>query len=148
MNVPFHWEIFIARQVTDIRPYSVTDKLRGRYHSWHRTNISQPSMVLYIPLKLSVTEDGLTAKTSLTIPIFHWNWRIINPSSHHYVLPLYERKENNFLPTIKGNWPYQSLPNLIIKQEIIYFNLCDQLKHPRFAKEYKFVIISLLVVGL
>ena len=54
-----------------------------------------------IPLKLSVTEGGLTPKTDLTIKMLLWNWYIIHPKSPHYELR-YERKENNFLSHTLG----------------------------------------------
>ena len=50
----------------------------------------------YFPLKLSVTEDGLTAEPGLTIQILLWNWHIFYPKFHHFGLPLYRRKENDF----------------------------------------------------
>ena len=30
----------------------------------------------------------------------HWNWYIIDPTSHHGELPLYQQKENNFFALI------------------------------------------------
>ena len=66
-------------------------------------------MKLY-PLKLSVTEDGLTAETGLAIKGFKGNWHIIYPSSHHDELPLYRRKENNVF-LVKAN-PFQVLPGI------------------------------------
>ena len=54
--------------------------------------ISQPRWYnTPLPPKFSVTEDGLTAETSLTINSFKWNWRIIYPKSHHDELPIYRR---------------------------------------------------------
>ena len=44
---------------------------------------------------MSVTVDGLTAETGVTIKAkqtFMWNWHIIYPISHHDELPLYQRK--------------------------------------------------------
>ena len=46
-----------------------------------------------IPLKLSVTEDGLTAETGLPIKILLC-MHIINPISHHDELPHCHRKGN------------------------------------------------------
>ena len=54
-------------------------------------------MVRYLPIKLSVTEDSLAAETGLKIKTLLWDWQIIYPTSHHDELPLYRRKENNFL---------------------------------------------------
>ena len=51
---------FIVRSGSTVRPSSVTDHLRRRCHI-----ISGHGMVLYLPLKLSVTEDGLTAEPGL-----------------------------------------------------------------------------------
>ena len=45
-----------------------------------------------LPLKLSVTEDGLRSETGLTIQILPCNWHIIYPSAHHDELPQYRRK--------------------------------------------------------
>ena len=52
-------------------------------------------MVRYLPLKLSVTEDNLTAETELIIKHLLCNWNITNPTSHHDELPPYRQKENN-----------------------------------------------------
>ena len=43
-------------------------------------------------IKMSDTEDGLTAETGLTINSFTCNWIIIYPTSHHDELPLYRQK--------------------------------------------------------
>ena len=59
-------KIFILRQVSAVRASLVTDNLRGRYQT---CNMSFPEMVLYRPLKLLVTEEVLTAETSVTIKI-------------------------------------------------------------------------------
>ena len=48
------------------------------------------------PSHVSVTEDGLTAETELTIRVLLSNWHIIYPTSYHDELPLYRQKENNF----------------------------------------------------
>ena len=39
--------------------------------------VMKPNMVQYLPLKLSVTGDGLTAETGLTIKILLENWHLI-----------------------------------------------------------------------
>ena len=54
-------------------------------------------------LKLSVTEDDLTAETGLTIKILLLNWHIINPAFYHDELPLYRWKENSYSDTIKNH---------------------------------------------
>ena len=41
--------------------------------------------------KLSVSEDGLTAETGLTIKNFLCNWLIIYARHHHDELPLYRQ---------------------------------------------------------
>ena len=67
-----------------VRPSSVTDDLRGRYHA--------------IPgheKLVSIFEDVLTAETGLTINIFLLYWLIYSRTSPHDELPLYQRKENN-----------------------------------------------------
>ena len=45
------------------------------------------SPVLYLLLKLSVTEDGLTAEAGLT-DILLWKWHIIYPTSYLDEVPL------------------------------------------------------------
>ena len=67
---------FIVRQGSAARPSSVTDNLRE--HSKHHF-ITRDGIPL--PLKLSVTKDGLTAKTGLAVKIFLPNQHIINPTS-------------------------------------------------------------------
>ena len=59
--------------VSAFRPSSVTDNLRGRYHtiSGYEMFLEYIGHVMardsVIPLKLSVTEDDLTAESGLTI---------------------------------------------------------------------------------
>ena len=57
---------------------------------------------------MSVTEDGLTAETGLTIKRFKLNGHMIYPTSHLYELPPHRRKENNF---IKLNIPHYRMTN-------------------------------------
>ena len=62
---------FVPKPVLALRPPSVSDNLKGRYHTlglWH-----VPKNVLL------------------------WNWNIFHPSSSHDELPLHRWKENNFL---------------------------------------------------
>ena len=54
----------IVRPVSAVRPSLVTDNLRGRIPSM---TMLYPEMVWYLPLKLSLIEDGLTAENGLTI---------------------------------------------------------------------------------
>ena len=56
---------------------------------------SQDDIMPPFPLKLPVTEDGLTAETGIIIRSFTWNRCIIYPTSHHYKPPLNGRIENN-----------------------------------------------------
>ena len=49
----------------------------------------QPKIVSYLHLKLSVTEDGLTAETGPTIKFLLWNHHIVYPTFHHNELLLY-----------------------------------------------------------
>ena len=50
----------------------------------------------FLPLKLSVNENGLSAETGPTIKkLLLWNWHIFHPTSPHDELPLHQRKENN-----------------------------------------------------
>ena len=44
------------------------------------------SLISPFPHNLSVTEDGLTAETGLTIKRFKRNWHIIHPTHHLYIL--------------------------------------------------------------
>ena len=53
----FHRKNCIVRPISAVRPSSITYNLRGRYHT-----ISG-----YDSFKLSVTEDGITAESGLTI---------------------------------------------------------------------------------
>ena len=67
----FHVTLFI------VRPFSGPD-FRRKQSSFHSQNdIIPPSP----PLELIVTEDDLTAETSLTIKDFTWNWLITYPTS-------------------------------------------------------------------
>ena len=52
---------------------------------------------MILPLKMSVTENGLMAETDLTKQISLWNWHIIYTASHHNELPLHGQKKTNFL---------------------------------------------------
>ena len=47
------------------------------------SGLSYYELVWYLPLKLSVTEDGPKAETGLTIKILLWQWHIIYPTSHY-----------------------------------------------------------------
>ena len=55
-------------------------------------DVTCDSTVRYLPLRLSVTEDGLTAQPSLVIKSLLSNW-YIRPRHDE----LYRYKENNFL---------------------------------------------------
>ena len=50
-----------------------------------------------IPLSQVVTEDVMKAETGLTIKICMWNWHFFYPTSNHDELPLYLRKESNYI---------------------------------------------------
>ena len=54
--------------------------------------IAQGGIIPPFPLKLSITEDGLTAETSLTINFVLWNRNIYNPTSPHDEVKLRRRK--------------------------------------------------------
>ena len=71
--------MFIDTPFLAVSPYSVTDNLKGRYH----TISGYDMLLLELPFKLSVTEDGLMVKTGLPIKILLWNRHIIYPTSHH-----------------------------------------------------------------
>ena len=67
----FYSKMFIVRPVSAVRPYDRMLLGIAREGMW------------YLPLKLSVTEDGLSAETSLAINILLRNWHIIYRTSHH-----------------------------------------------------------------
>ena len=61
--------------------------------------ISRDGMIL--PLKLPITEDGLTAKTGPAIKnkwnILLWNRHILHPTSPHSELSLHRQKEKKLI---------------------------------------------------
>ena len=46
-------------------------------------NVPIPQYHTILPLKFSVTGDGLKAETSPTIKIVLWNWHIIHLTAHY-----------------------------------------------------------------
>ena len=81
------------------RQSSITDNLRGEYYTFLAVKYKHLYFTIYnisFPLKLSVTEDGLTAEIGLAIKSFKWKWHIIYAMSYHE-LPPYRRKENKLL---------------------------------------------------
>ena len=74
---------FIVRYVSAVRPCSVTDNLRGRYHTISAMKCYS-EFALYLPLTLSVTEDGLVSETCLTMSILLWKLHNIDPTFQNY----------------------------------------------------------------
>ena len=88
--------------ISDVRPSSVTDNLRGE-----RGIIIAPRLwkkiVFFLgiipssPLKLSVNEDSQVAEIGVTIKICMWNWHITYSTSHHGEHALYWKKKLFFI---------------------------------------------------